>query len=96
VTARTGVGVGRVSGVKELLDDGVDHIRHRLQTTDGAKNCRTAIAGQDGEDMTPLHFAYKHGVTEMVEYLLEKSANRDAKAKYNITPVMLHPLSAYS
>jgi hypothetical protein len=45
--------------------------------------------------MTLLYFVYKYGVTKMVEYLLEKGANREAEAIYGLTPEMLHPLSAY-
>jgi hypothetical protein len=94
---RTGVGFGRgVSGVKELLDHKVDTSVTRLQRADGATPCRTAVAAKNGEGMTLLYFAYKYGVTKMVEYLLEKGANREAEAIYGLTQEMLRPLSAYS
>jgi ankyrin repeat protein len=54
------------------------------------------IAARDCDDMTPLHFAYQKGVTKMINCLIAKGAKRDAKAKYGITPEMLHPFSRYS
>jgi ankyrin repeat protein len=54
------------------------------------------MAARDGEGMTPLHLAYQKGVIGMIDCLVEKGANREAKAIYGLTPEMLHPFSAYS
>jgi ankyrin repeat protein len=57
---------------------------------------RADMAARDGECMVPLHFSYQKGITRMKDYLIEKGANREAKAIYGLTPEMPHPLSAYS
>ena len=53
------------------------------------------MVARDSEGMTPLYFVYQKGVTRIIDYLIEKGANKEAKAIYGVTPEMLHPLSAY-
>jgi ankyrin repeat protein len=54
------------------------------------------MAARDSEGMTPLHFVYQKGVTRMIDCLVKKGANREAKTIYSLTPEMLHPFSVYS
>jgi ankyrin repeat protein len=53
------------------------------------------MAARDSKGMTPLHLVYQKGVIRMIDFLIEKGANREAKAIYGLTLEMLHPLSAY-
>lgn len=53
------------------------------------------MVARDSKGMTPLYFIYQKGVIRMIDCLIEKGANKEAKAIYGVTLEMLHPLSAY-
>ncbi len=45
--------------------------------------------GATSVEGTPLHLAAKHGHPRMVDFLLSKGADKNAKANHNITPIYL-------
>ena len=50
--------------------------------------CRASVHARDNFKWTPLHFACHAGILDVVEYLLERGADLEARTLNEATPLM--------